>query len=350
MKATYSGDANFASSSDTGKLTVIRKPTAEIDLGCVDTKNEVGTPCGFISTALSSDEIPVGTLTFSSRNGTFSPNTCTIEKFTEGEVPFSQCSVQYVPKTLGSGSKRSDTVTAVYSGDDRYSPASYYTKVTVTERPPAPELFLKCEDTKDGNSTPCGIILNTTYTDSFSGTLTFSGRNGTFDSNTCTVHEFSASVVRLALCSVNYIPKSLGGTKRSDTVTAVYSGNDSYSPATYTAKLDVTSRLPAPDLELKCNSTRAGDPTSCGFTKDTTYIDNFPTGNLTFTGFKGTFNSNTCPIVEIGASVVRLAFCTVEYTPGGTNARTDKLTATYSGDSNYSPGTFTTTVDVTKSG
>lgn len=276
---------------------------------------------------------PTGTITVSvsSLKGTVTPSAC--------DAAQRDCTVSYTPKGTGYAARK-DTITVAYSGDSVYYGQRRSAVIAVpAELPVNMRLFCDPGTIVPGHSTYCSATVNpgTGHLPSPTGTVTFTVTNsrGMVTPTSCVLVDFS--------CGVSYTPTGVGTGWRKDTITASYSGDSEWGPASTTISVSVPSRQP-PYLAPRCDQveTTPGVPATCWVEFGPTTSGPVPTGAVTLTvpSTRGTVTPSTCP-----ASVTR---CDFTYTPKGigSSTRVDKITATYPGDSFWAPATGAVYVEV----
>ncbi|MET9020692.1 Ig-like domain repeat protein, partial [Actinopolymorpha sp. NPDC004070] len=187
-----------------------------------------------------------------------------------------------------------------------------------------------------GQTTPAGTV-----------SVTSSGA-GTLGGNPCTLSETNPGE---ASCQVTYTPS--GASARTDTITANYSGDSTHATSSGTTTVSVTTTgLHSTSTDVSCtpSSVAVGQATTCTATVTDTAAagQTTPAGTVSVTSSgAGTLGGNPCTLSETNPGE---ASCQVTYTPSGASARTDTITANYSGDSTHATSSGTTTVSVTPGG
>ncbi|BEP12884.1 hypothetical protein acdb102_11950 [Acidothermaceae bacterium B102] len=295
VTATYSGDAHFASATDTTTFAVTPQATAlavsatpaSVAYSTAVTLGESGLPAG-----------ATGTVTLDWGTG----STCVV---TLGSA--TSCAT---PATLAPGSY---TVTGSYSGDVDYSASTATSAFVVTKAPTAvvagatpAHVTYGSADTLKESGLPGGAT----------GTVAFTSGGTTL----CTV-----TLGGPATCAT---PATLPA--GSYPVTATYSGD-----AHFTGSVDTVTFVVDPAATA---ITAAATPGSVAFGSPVTLsAGNLPaggTGTLTFTSGGATLCTTTLPTLSC-------------VTPSTLPAATYPVVATYSGDNNFSGSSATTTFDVT---
>jgi hypothetical protein len=283
VTATYSGDPTFAPQSTTTTLTITKAtPTfaeaaapASIVYGSQDTLSNSGLPAG-----------ATGTVTFASGGSTLCVAT----------IPATSCQTA---STLAAGSY---PVTATYSGD------GHYTSATATG---ASFTITKASTSMTEAATPASIPYGTSDTVSVAGLPVGATGTVTFTSGGSTL---CATTLPALSCAT---PTSL--IPGLYPVTATYSGDGNYTgTAVSTASFTVTI--------ASTSMTESAAPASIPYgTSDTLSVSGLPggaTGTVTYKSGGSTLCVATLPLTSCSTSAT--------LTPG-----TYPVTATYSGDSNY---------------
>jgi hypothetical protein len=277
---------------------------------------------------------PTGTITVSvsSLKGTVTPTTC--------DAARGSCGISYTPKGTGT-SWRKDTITVSYSGDSVwYSQRKSAVIAVLPEMPVDMHVYCDPSSVVPGYSTHCLVdvypgtadVLHPTGTVSF----TVPTSKGTVTPS-CVLDPVYMS------CGFSYTPTGVGSGLRKDTITASYSGDAEYGPATTTFAVAVPKRQP-PYLSTYCNrySATSADPDTCWVEFGPTLDGPTPTGEVTIkvTVGRGTTTPSSCPAT--------VSPCTYTYTPEGAGSatRTDVVTVTYPGDSFWAPASFKAYIDV----
>lgn len=214
ITASYSGDANFGSSSGTAVISVDQR-LSSMTLGCAPSTVPVNAPTTCTakvsdSTSVGISITPTGTVTFSSLGGTFgSGASCSLSAGT--------CSVTFTPTP---GSEGAVLVEAGYSGDvDHYSSAASV-GVTATTRSVTVSVMCAPSSIFPAQSTTCTVTVTDFDTGSPivpTGTVHFSANvSGTFTPTDCTLSSGS--------CSVSYSTPTIGP-PTTIAITATYSGD-----------------------------------------------------------------------------------------------------------------------------
>ncbi|OLB45857.1 hypothetical protein AUI07_06435, partial [archaeon 13_2_20CM_2_53_6] len=354
ITADYAGDIDHASSSGTTSVTIVARPTTTT-LTCLPASVDIGTATACTATVTDSSGIgtaitPTGTVDFTTNaTGTFETSPCTLAAGTTAGI--ASCPVSYTPSgTTG----RTDVVTAIYVTDINHTGSSdaFSLAVTVPAQAHRTSTNVSC--------VPSPVIINqvtsctATVTDtsvaptSPTGNVSFSSDSiGSFIPGTanCTLAPVGADV---ATCPISYVPSTVG--TGTHTISASYSGDSSHTSSLGQTTLTVNKRATSTTI-INCTpaSINFGSSTVCTALVNDTDIGTgiIPTGTVAFTSSgTGTFIDSPCTLSLPAGSVVPIATCEVTYTPTGTTARTDTITASYSADPSHDTSTGTFPVNV----
>src|SRR3989454_4349898 len=293
---------------------------------------------------------PTGTVLFSqtgiSTGASFTGNPCTLTAPPGGAAT---CSVAFSSTSTGVA-----RITAVYSGDTGYA-ASTSTSVDVTvtiaahqttaaiscsPNPVLAGVYSTCTATvtdtsTSGATTPTGQV-----------TMSFQSPAGGKANELCTLSGTGAT----ASCSgtIAYLAAFTAN------IQAAYAG-DTGPPAHYGSTgstiLTATARPTTTTLTCIPASVNTGSATTCTASVTdnapiSTGLSLPPTGTVGFTTSGTTTFATSCTLVAVTTAT---ALCSVTYTPTGTSARTDTITANYVGDSTHATSSYTFSLDVTSS-
>jgi hypothetical protein len=234
-----------------------------------------------------------------------------------------------------------DTLTVTYSGDTTYATTTNSsTTVTVTGL------------TASVSVIPSPTSINSNQILTVSGTVTCTG--------TCTGSTTPTGTVTLTGGGYNSgaqtlsnsgsysftIPYNTFGASGSVTLTAMYSGNSTYSSASHSVTVPVTYvAVLTPTVTVTPTSGSVDSSQTYNVTITVTGSGVTPTGTVTLTS--GSYNSGAQTLGTTGCTAGSCITITI---PGNSlTAGADTLTATYSGDANYASGTGTASVTVTAS-
>ncbi|MCW2601428.1 MAG: hypothetical protein JWM02_3257 [Frankiales bacterium] len=295
VSAQYSGDDNYLDVSATTSFDVTQAATS-ITAGVASPTVAYGT-----AETLSFSGLPSGataTVTFSSGATTL----CT------ATLPATSCSA---PSTLAAGTY---PVTATYSGDVNYIGSSATTTFTVDQLA-APGFF--------ASATPVSTPYGTADTLAFGGVPTAASGTVTFTSGATTL---CTATLPATSCSTS-TSLALG----TYPVTATYSGDANHAGAAATTSFTV-------DKAVTSITAAAASPAVTYGSSDSLAAIGVPsgaTGTVTFTSGGNTLCTVTLPATSCS-------------TPTTLAVGTYPVTATYSGDANYTGASATTSFTVTK--
>jgi hypothetical protein len=315
--AIYSGDSNFNTATSADGQYTITKASPTISLTpepSPASPQPVNTPVTFTATlggAVFTPIAPGGTVAFFANGAPVTGCTTVAVNASQQSI----CATSSLPAGVNS-------ITAIYSGDSNFSTASSSAlSYTITALNPAISISAL-------PASPSPLNTNLTFTASLtgsiltpvvpSGTMTFA-LNGTTVPG-CTKAVTSAGV---ATCAIQNMPAG------SNTVTSTYSGDPNYvasapgsAPYTITALHPTVSLIPAPASPSALNTNVTFTATLTG----TSLAPVVPTGTMTFALNGTTVSSCTKTVTSAG-----VATCAIQIMPAGSNT----VTATYSGDTNY---------------
>jgi hypothetical protein len=290
VTATYSGDSDYKGTTATGASFTVTKANPTFTESAAPASVPFGTADTLSVTGLPGDA--TGTVTFTSGGSTLCTTT----------LPATSCDTS---STLAPGSY---PVTATYSGDLNYNGATATgASFTVT----------KADTVMTELAAPASVPYGTQDTLSVAGLAGDATGPVTFTSGGSTLCTATLPVISCQTAT------TLGA--GTYPVTATYSGDSNYTGAVATgASFTVTKATPS--------FTESAAPTSVPYgTADTLSVAGLPgdaTGTLTFTSGGSTLCTATLPALSCQTSMT--------LAPGGY-----PVTATYSGDSNYTGGTAT---------
>jgi subtilase family serine protease len=303
ITASYSGDSNYAPSTSNA---------LSVSVNAVPTATSIAPP----SVSLTTLQTQAFTATIANSSSTGTP-TGTVQFNVDGVARGSTASFSGLTATSPAFSftAGSHTVTATYSGDTVFAGStSTAAAVTVTAAPASiAETVIPTTITTAGTSTVTFTVSGTGTTPT--GTIAFHGPTGT---STLTLVNGTVSTTLSGLAAGTY---SLYG---------VYSGDGNYATATSSPATLTVTPLPTPTIAETVNPTAI---TTAGTSTVTFTVSNSgttPTGTVAFHGPTGT-------------STLTLVNGTVSTTLSGLAPGTYSLYGVYSGDSNYTTETSSTT-------
>jgi Glycine rich protein len=283
-----------------------------------------------VSDVASSGSPATGTVTFSSTDGTFTPdNKCTPSITAGASSP--SCAV-----TLSGYGAGTVTVTGAYSGDPYHAPSSasvgHNNGTTTTAACSRSQTYV-------GLSTLCTATVTDRATGAPTappGTVTFSsGGSGSFDNNVCNLSGSGST----SSCQVSYTPAAVGSSLTQ--LTATYAPSDSHQPSSATTSLTILGRGTSTSVSCAPAVVHVGSATTCQATvsDNTLGTPSTPTGTVSFNSvIPGGFGGNPCTLTATPATGT--ATCQVTFTPrkGALLASVD---TTYNGDTGHAVGVGT---------
>jgi hypothetical protein len=276
---------------------------------------------------------PTGTVVLTS--GTYNSGAQTLGV---GTCTAASCAITVPADSLAVGT---DTLTVTYSGDTTYATTTNSsTTVTVTGL------------TASVTVVPSPTSINSNQILTVSGTVACTG--------TCTGSTTPTGAVTLTGGGYNSGPQTLtaGGTYSftipvntfgaagSVTLTAMYSGNSTYSSASHSVTVPVTYvALPTPTVTVTPASSTVDSGQTLNVTVQVAGSGVAPTGTVTLSS--GSYNSGAKTLGTVGCTAGSCVTITIP--ANSLNTGPDTLTATYSGDANYFGSVGTASVTVTPS-
>jgi hypothetical protein len=309
LTAVYSGDSTYPAGNAAQSL-VVNGLTAIVKVTPSPASITTATSLQVIVAVSGSGATPTGTVTLSS--GGYNSSAVTL---TSGSA-----TITIPVNNLSAGS---DTLTVNYSGDANYNSASGTAQETVT---------LPLQATITVNPAASTVVS----TNSLSVTVTVSG-SGATPTGTITLSGggYTSSAITLTSGSATIVIPASSLSAGNDTLTATYSGDTVYASASGasagTSALTVSATPLAATITVTAPAASdTGAPLSVTIT--VTGAGMPPTGTVTLSG--GGYTSAAITLVGASATIVIPA--------NSLSAGTDILTATYSGDANYTQGTGVT--------
>ena len=322
--AAYSGDSNFNTATSASLPYTITSASATIGMtpapASPSALNTNVTFTASLAGVALTPVVPTGTMTFALNGTTVAACTGTVNS-----SGVRACAIQSMPAG-------SNTVTATYSGDANYivtSPGT--TPYTVT--PLTATLGLTASPSSSTN-----VNVPVTFTAQLGGVaLTPVAPSGkvNFTANGSTIAGCSAVAVGAtgkATCSTSSLVAG------SDPITATYSGDANFTvaaPATITQT--VSALVAAVTVTPSSSSITTTQALSVTVAVSGGSGNPTPTGTVTLTS--GSYTS--------AATTLTSGSATINVPAGALATATDTLTGSYSGDSNYSATTGTSSVTVT---
>ncbi len=351
ITASYAGDSSHAVSSGHSDVTVtLRTTTTSVSCMPISVPVTQLTTCTVTVTDTSPGDpsqfgfgFPQGYGVFTSSGaGTFSsstpsPNVCALAGPGTGTQT---CSVTYTPSAVGIGTH---TINATYSPFALWLPSSGSFNLTVTPLPGhTTSTTVSCDTPVVVNQqSKCTItVTDTSPTEVIppTGTITIAASGVTIAPNgPCNL----TGTGDTATCSVDITPATAG----TLTISASYQGDSDHSGSAGSTTVTVTVRTTGTAFHCDPVSVVVGTATTCrvAVTDESSGPVLTPTGTVALTSSgDGAFNESLCALTGAGPS----SFCSVTYTPSGTEPRTDTITVSYSGDSSHATSTNTVQVSV----
>ncbi len=289
LSVTYSGDSNYASTSQTLTVSVAAAtPTVVIVAPQSGNVANSVTATVTVSGPLGSPT-PTGTVTVSS--GTYSSTATTL---TSGSA-----SITIPPDNLATGT---DTLTANYSGDSNYTSGSGTTQITMS----GTALL-----TPTVTVTPSPTSIDSSQ--SLSVAVAVSGGNGnptptgtvTLTAGSCSTSSGGAcAAVSLVGGAASFTIPGFTLSAGTVSVTANYSGDANYKSGTGTGSVTVTAST------YSLTGTTIASLTAGATTGDTSTI----TGNASTTDYSGTVTVNSCTLTASPSGAGNLPSCTASGT------------------------------------
>ena len=226
------------------------------------------------------------------------------------------------------------SVTATYTGSSADAPSAVSSAlsvsvlgtnalsgfaITASANPVAAAKALTYTATLTGaNGTPTGTV---TFSDNGSA-ITCSGNTGAPD---------KVGSSGTALC--NYTPATSG----THTITATYSGDANYAPASAPSYTEVVSGATAPtSVVLTSSANPSAYATSATLTATVTGSTTTPCGTVVFTATVSGTTTTICAAAAVtGSGTVSTATCAYDPSVTGGVGQTATINATYSGDATY---------------
>ena len=304
----------------------------------------------------------------SSGEGVFSPATeCVLTPSGQGKAT---CEIGFQPTTLGAGG--SQTLTALYPGDEGHRRGTGTDTIAVTETTPEEEqgggeaaknptaTALSCQPGQVAviATSTCTATVEDTSTDAPiapQGKVEFeSNSTGAFaDAGVCVLAETGPSV---SSCQLGYTPTASG----AHLITADYRGSGAHRISQDTDLINVTETTPEEEdgggeaaehptltaLSCQPGEVEVGSASTCtALVTDLASAPTVPGGSVGFASNQpGVFAAGaSCELAPAGADS---ASCEIAYTPSAVRGGVHKLTADYPSDQTHrlSQGTFALTV------
>jgi hypothetical protein len=307
ITAVYNGDTNFSGSTSAGLNQTVNKASASTALGSSLNPSFYGTTVTFTATlTLSSGTGPTGTVTFKDNGATLAT------------LALSGSTASYSISNLAAGSH---PITTVYSGDGNFSGS---TSGTVTQTV-----------NQAGTNTLVGSSSNPSiYGASVTFTATVSPKTGTgTPTGNVTFKDGGTLLATVSLSGGTAGYSTSGLSAGGHSITANYNGDSNYTSSTSSAVNQTVNKV-ATNTAVSSSLNPSTVGTSVTFTA--TVSPSAATGTVQF--FDGGTSLGSQPLSGGTASL----------TTASLTAGSHPITATYSGDGNYSgstSGTLTQTVN-----
>jgi len=328
ITATYSGDTNFTVTNPGSTSYTVTAAAATVGVTASPASpSAVNTSVTFTAqlAALALSPVnPSGTMTFALNGTTVASCTGTVTA-----AGAAVCTIQDLPAGA-------NTITATYSGDSNFTAAlagstthnvsALAATVNVTSLPPSPS---SVNTSVTFTAQLAGVALTPVLP---TGTMTFALNGATVTSCTGTVNAAGA-----ASCAIQNMPAGANG------ITASYSGDSNFTVASPGAKTQTVTALAATIGVTAVPPSPTSVNTSVTFAAQlagVTLTPVVPSGKVNFTANGTTITG--CGAVTVNAA--GRATCTTSSLAAGS----DPITATYSGDNNFTvaaAGTATQTVN-----
>ena len=324
VTATYTGNANYASSNCSATLTVTGSAATATTLAVAPASVASGATASFSATVSSSTMAGTitGTVTFS------------IGATTLGTAPVTGgiAALNNVTVTPANGfSAGTDNITATYGGNANYASSSSSTALSVigpaftaTTLTAAPASLII------GGTTELVAGVSSSTPGSISGTVTFT--MGPTTLGTAALSGGWATLTNVAVSLANgFIP----GT---DTITASYAGSANYAPSTASTAITVQA-VTTTTLTAAPASVTLGNPTEL-LASVTSPTGGTIAGTVTF--LMGSTALGTAALSNGLATLSNVMVTAV----GGFILGSNAITATYAGNTNYAPSSGGTALKV----
>jgi hypothetical protein len=319
LTVSYSGDASYNNATGTGTVTVTTPLTPSVKVTPSPASITTAMRLSVTVAVTGSGATPTGTVTLS--GGGYNSSVATL---TAGSA-----TIAIPANSLSAGS---DTLTVSYSGDASYNHATGTGTVTVTT-PATPVITV----------TPASNNINTTS--SLSVTIAVGGSGGVTPTGTVTLSGggYTSTAVTLVNGSATIVIPANSLSVGNDTLTAKYSGDTNYAPASGTtppgSPVTVAPTPIAPTVTVAPAATTANTGASLRVPVTVSGAGATPTGTVTLSG--GGYTS--------AAATLANGSYTFNIPSNSLSAGADTLTAQYSGDSVYLTGSATASVTVKQS-
>ena len=306
ITASYSGDSNNLSATSSPLSITVPLPMPTLVLTTTTPSVTFGRPITLNATMKVTGKLPAANIAFSNGSTSLGSQALNASGVATLTVP---------APGLPAGT---DSITATFAGNSSFS-AVTSAPLTVTVAKAKPTLVLTSSAATITVGAAETFTLTLPATDPApTGTVTFLMGSTTLGSSS------------VSTSSVNFTTSSLPAGK--DTITASWSGDDSFTIATSPAV--VVRVAPALTLTAASGTIYAGVSDTITITLAATGNSAVPTGTIILTS-----GSYTSPATALSAGSASITIPANTLPPGD-----DTLTATYSGDTNYPAGSATITL------
>jgi hypothetical protein len=338
LTVTYSGDSTYATASNTASETVTNLLTPTVNVTSI-TPNPATTlqNVTVVISVSGGSGTPTGTITLTS--GSYNSS----QTIGSGSCSAASCAFTIAVGNLPIGY---DGLWVTYSGNSTYAPATGLAAVTVNG--------LAASVT----ASPSPASINSNQTVTVTGTVTCTGActGSTTPTGTMTLTGGGYTSLPTALSSGSYsitIPSN-SLSAGTDTLTVTYSGDAIYVRGAHaTTNVTVTyvaALTPTVTVTPAASSIDSSQSLSVAITvSGSSSLESSPTGTVTLS--TGSYTSGTLTLATTGSCTA--ALCTITIPANGLGnspiGSSDTLTATYSGDADYTSAAGTASVTVTTS-
>jgi hypothetical protein len=303
ITASYAGDANFNASVSGGLTQTVNPAATTTTLTSSLNPSTFGQSATFTATVTSLiSGTPTGTVTF--KDGATSIGSGTLN---------GSAQATFTAVSLSGGIH---TITATYSGDANFSSSTG----TLTQTVNAASTSTALASSTNPGALGTSVTFTATVTGSAgtpTGTLTFMDGAITLSSTTLN-----------GSGQASFTTSTLSGGTHS--ISAVYAGTNNFAPSTGTLNQTMTLGPSKTTLTDSVQSSQFGFPFTLTATVTSLVAGFTPTGTVTFLDSGVSFGSGTLN----GSGVAT-------FTTSSLSAGLHTLTANYSGDTNFSPGSST---------
>jgi uncharacterized protein (TIGR03437 family) len=334
--ATYSGDTNFLTSTNTTSLTA-NKGATTTTLVAAPNPAMVGQTVTLTATVSASAPglSPTGTYTFTLGGNVPPTSTCGSPVAINAATGVATCTFELA------GPVGPITYTATYSGDGNFLTSTNTTSLTANKGTTTTTLA--------ATPNPATVGQTVTLTATVAGSATGLNPTGTYTftlggtvppTSTCGAPAAINAATGVATCTFE-----LAGPAGAITYTATYSGDGNFLTSTNTTSLTANKAATTTTLVATPSPAAVGQTVTLTATVATAVVGISPTGTYTFTLGGNVPANSTCGTPAAINAATGVATCTFELA-GPAGAIT--YTATYSGDNNFLTSTNTTSLTANK--